>query len=131
MVTYYCTSCWHSCMSDKHRCQVCGSTGKFCTEQEYGEQMIRNLNHSFREYRIDALQKLREIRFGPAVPFIANMMATEKDPIIMDEAKRTLTEIRSYLKDETTDELKDCFRSSETGIVRYTPRLVSLISPRL
>lgn len=97
MITFYCRSCGHKSMSDRQRCQVCGSRSEqFCSEEKYGEEMIGLLSHKFRDYRLEALHKIRELRYEPAIPAIQTLMAKERDPILSREAIRTLKEIRAY-----------------------------------
>lgn len=96
MITFYCLSCGHKSMSDKQRCQVCGSSSRFCSEEKYGEEMISLLSHKFRDYRLDALHKIRELRYESAIPAIVALMARDKDPVINREAIRALKEIRAY-----------------------------------
>lgn len=128
MITFYCLSCGHKSTNDKQRCQICGTTGRFTSEEYYGEEMIKHLSHTFRDYRLEALRKIREIRYEPAIPAIQALMARDKDPVINREAIRTLKEIRAYQNRYQQEQavLPDMPRQSMTRFDQYTGEIKSI-----
>lgn len=96
MVTYFCIHCWHASPNPTDRCPKCGSTDKFCTEQKYGELMVRYLDHPMRRYRLVALKNLKWMKWKDAIPDIRERIRIEKEPDVRAEARRTLEAIETY-----------------------------------
>ncbi|NLV26432.1 MAG: hypothetical protein GXY48_04600 [Methanomicrobiales archaeon] len=96
MVTYFCTTCWHASPSYLKSCPRCGSSDRFCTEQQYAELMIRYLHHPMRRYRLVALKNLTWLKWKDAIPEIRERIRIEKEPDVKAQARRTLESIETY-----------------------------------
>jgi len=134
MITYYCLSCGHKSGSDRCRCQVCGASNEFCSEEAYGEEMVKHLDHAFRDYRIDALQNIRKIKYAPAIPAIQKLLSKERDPIIHREAIRTLKEIKAYKEADMGNSSQEYFLMVSSAEDLFAPEIkiidISQIGPR-
>ncbi len=93
MMTYYCPLCWAELAKDTARCSRCGASLGEVDQEEYAVKLIRALKHPEATTVVRAAAILGGLRERRAVPPLLALIASSRDPYILERAVEALGNI--------------------------------------
>lgn len=93
MLTYYCPLCWAELAKDAARCSRCGASLGEVDQEEYAVKLIRALTHPEPTAVVGAAAILGGLRERRAVQPLLALIASSRDPYILESAVEALGNI--------------------------------------
>jgi HEAT repeat protein len=95
MVTYFCPNCWNEFKENFKKCPACGYSIEEFERLSYEDKLIVALNHPVREFRMNAIRQLGNMRSERALQHFERIIDREDDIFTLMEIAEALSKIRS------------------------------------
>lgn len=94
-MVYFCPSCWSEFKEDFRKCPACGYDIEEFENLSYEDKLIVALNHPVREFRINAIKQLGNMKSEKALQHFEKIISNGESIFILIEIIESLSKIPS------------------------------------